>query len=77
MATLTFQNVSVANGTLTKTYTLSEADNARFIAAMKILFNQPTAPAALLAWADDVVARGKNTIQTIEQVQPNPPISPT
>lgn len=76
MASLTLTITSVADGTLSKTYTISEADMATWFSAIQALYRRPTHVAAALVWADSVMQDQVQTVRIYQQQQLAATVSP-
>lgn len=82
MGSVTFQIVGDGTvGTLTKTYTVSNADVNRHVAAWKTrvatsAVPNPTTPISMLAWADFMMATSVTIIQDTERATAANAITP-
>lgn len=77
MGTVTFQIVGDGTvGTLTKTYTVSNADVNRHVAAWKARVSTSSVPTSMLAWADFMMATSVTIIQDTERATAANAITP-
>lgn len=82
MGSVTFQIIGDGTvGTLSKTYTVSNADVNRHVTAWKsriatAIVPSPTTPNAMLAWADSMMAASVSIIQDSERAAAANAITP-
>lgn len=77
MGSVTFQIIGDGTvGTLSKTYTVSDADVNRHVAAWKKRTGAATTPNAMLAWADSMMSASSTVILDTEKATAAAAIQP-
>jgi hypothetical protein len=73
MATILVTGTSIADGALTKTYNVSEADFALMMTALKAKYSKATNVLAAAAWFDETIAF---LVRDVKQYNTPAPVAP-